>query len=241
MSVQLDPPELGFRSMCPKQIVLRSVRLTESGPFTHEVTQLLRLSNPNGDPIAFKVISPMPFIFFVSMMLTGHNTTGQNHCSKTVCLRSNGRRLALTAALDIAFAPTLGASSLVTKSKCRVYQESCGLCREGSWRHFAVLLQAMREDPPPDARCRDKFLVQSVAITPDRELANITAIVSDFVRYIWVPAADTPQWQNIEKVAKGSIEERKIRVLFLPAEGSTATPTHNNVNGTVSDFSLNTT
>jgi len=56
-----------------------------------------------------------------------------------------------------------------------------------------------------------------------------------------VPAADTPQWQNIEKVAKGSIEERKIRVLFLPAEGSTATPTHNNVNGTVSDFSLNTT
>jgi len=42
----------------------------------------------------------------------------------------------------------------------------------------------MREDPPPDARCRDKFLVQSVAITPDRELANITAIVSDFVRYI---------------------------------------------------------
>ena len=41
-----------------------------------------------------------------------------------------------------------------------------------------VLLQAMREDPPPDARCRDKFLVQSVAITPDRDLGSITAIVS---------------------------------------------------------------
>lgn len=36
----------------------------------------------------------------------------------------------------------------------------------------------MREDPPPDARCRDKFLVQSVAITPDRDLGNVTAIVS---------------------------------------------------------------
>ena len=35
----------------------------------------------------------------------------------------------------------------------------------------------MREDPPPDARCRDKFLVQSVAITPERDLGNMTAIV----------------------------------------------------------------
>jgi len=26
-----------------------------SGPFTHEVTQLLRLGNPSNDPIAFKV------------------------------------------------------------------------------------------------------------------------------------------------------------------------------------------
>ncbi len=36
----------------------------------------------------------------------------------------------------------------------------------------------MREDPPPDARCRDKFLVQSIAISPDREVGNVTAIVS---------------------------------------------------------------
>ncbi len=42
----------------------------------------------------------------------------------------------------------------------------------------AVLLQAMKEDPPLDARCRDKFLVQSVAITPERDLGNVTAIVS---------------------------------------------------------------
>jgi hypothetical protein len=35
------------------------------------------------------------------------------------------------------------------------------------------------------------------------------------------------------KTSKGSIEERKIRVVFLPADGSGVTPTHNNVNGTV--------
>lgn len=35
----------------------------------------------------------------------------------------------------------------------------------------------MKEDPPLDAKCRDKFLVQSVAITPERDLGSITAIV----------------------------------------------------------------
>lgn len=69
-----------------------------------------------------------------------------------------------------------------------------------------MLLQAMKEDPPPDARCRDKFLVQSVAISADKDVANVTQI-----------------WQNIEQTAKSSIQEKKIRVNFLPADSS-ATP-----------------
>jgi hypothetical protein len=35
----------------------------------------------------------------------------------------------------------------------------------------------MKEDPPPEAKCRDKFLVQSVAVTTDKEFSNIAAIV----------------------------------------------------------------
>jgi len=65
-----------------------------------------------------------------------------------------------------------------------------------------VLLQAMKEDPPPDARCRDKFLVQSVAITPNKDSGNVSQI-----------------WSNIEQSAKASIQEKKIRVSFLPAGG----------------------
>lgn len=42
----------------------------------------------------------------------------------------------------------------------------------------AVLLQAMRQPPAPDAKCRDKFLVQSVIITPDKEFTNVQNIVS---------------------------------------------------------------
>jgi hypothetical protein len=30
-------------------------------------------------------------------------------------------------------------------------------------------MQAMKEDPPADFKCKDKFLVQSVAITAERE------------------------------------------------------------------------
>jgi hypothetical protein len=62
----------------------------------------------------------------------------------------------------------------------------------------------MKEDPPPDAKCRDKFLVQSVAIAPGTDTsANVSQI-----------------WSNIEQSAKSSIQERKIRVSFLPADGS---------------------
>lgn len=35
----------------------------------------------------------------------------------------------------------------------------------------------MKEDPAPDAKCRDKFLVQSVSITAEAEFANVSALV----------------------------------------------------------------
>jgi hypothetical protein len=60
----------------------------------------------------------------------------------------------------------------------------------------------MKEDPPLDAKCRDKFLVQSVIMKSD-DVSNVAAI-----------------WSDIEKTAKTSIQERKIRVNFLPADGA---------------------
>lgn len=66
-----------------------------------------------------------------------------------------------------------------------------------------VLLQTMKEDPPLDARCKDKFLVQSVAIPSDTaEGLNVSQI-----------------WSGIESTNKSSIQEKKIRVVFLPADG----------------------
>lgn len=35
----------------------------------------------------------------------------------------------------------------------------------------------MKEDPPADAKCRDKFLVQSVLVTADKEFTNVASLV----------------------------------------------------------------
>lgn len=65
-----------------------------------------------------------------------------------------------------------------------------------------VLLQTMKEDPPLDVRCKDKFLVQSVAIPAETaEGLNVSQI-----------------WSGIESTNKSSIQEKKIRVVFLPAD-----------------------
>ncbi|OTA96383.1 hypothetical protein M434DRAFT_117445 [Hypoxylon sp. CO27-5] len=130
MSVEIDPQELGFHR-----------------PFTAEVSEVLRIRNPNTHPVAFKVKTTAP---------------------KQYCVRPNSGRV-----------------------------------EPGKEVEVAVILQAMKQEPPPDTKCRDKFLVQSVAITGDKEFSNLASI-----------------WDAIEK---SSIQEKKIRVVFLPPAGSSGT------------------
>ncbi|KAI1081208.1 VAMP-associated protein [Whalleya microplaca] len=127
MSVEIDPQELGFRR-----------------PFTVEVSEVLRLRNPNTHPVAFKVKTTAP---------------------KQYCVRPNSGRV-----------------------------------EPGKEVEVSVILQAMKQEPPLDTKCRDKFLVQSVAITGDKEFANLASI-----------------WDGIDK---SSVQEKKIRVVFLPPEGA---------------------
>ncbi|GJC79709.1 uncharacterized protein ColLi_02547 [Colletotrichum liriopes] len=83
-------------------------------------------------------------------------------------------------------------------------------------------------EPPLDTKCRDKFLVQSVPITADKEFASIANI--------------------LDQTDKSSVIERKIRVNWLTAEdqspnasGASAvasTPNrHSVVNGTTGPHS----
>ncbi|RDW91416.1 PapD-like protein [Coleophoma crateriformis] len=144
MSVEIDPTELGFHR-----------------PFSQEVSQTLKIRNPNHTPVAFKVKTTAP---------------------KQYCVRPNSGRI-----------------------------------EPGKEVEVTVLLQAMKQEPPLDAKCRDKFLVQSVAITADKEFSNNGSI-----------------WQHVDDAEKSSVMEKKIRVVFLAptgvAPGATVTPSRK-VNG----------
>ncbi|KAK1818367.1 phosphatidylinositol-binding protein scs2, partial [Friedmanniomyces endolithicus] len=76
-----------------------------------------------------------------------------------------------------------------------------GRIEAGRSVEVSVLLQAMKEDPPPDARCRDKFLVQSVGVPSNAEFTSVTQV-----------------WTNIEQTNKSAIQEKKIRVNWLGAD-----------------------
>ena len=41
------------------------------------------------------------------------------------------------------------------------------------------MLQAMKEEPPTNVKCKDKFLIQSTIITPEKE----TMPLQDLVRF----------------------------------------------------------
>ncbi|KAI8946586.1 PapD-like protein [Xylaria longipes] len=69
-----------------------------------------------------------------------------------------------------------------------------------------VILQAMKLEPPSGTKCRDKFLVQSVAITPEKDFANLASI-----------------WDTIDK---SMVQEKKIRVSFLEPKSSPVADTN---------------
>ncbi|WAO89872.1 MSP domain-containing protein [Fusarium falciforme] len=84
-----------------------------------------------------------------------------------------------------------------TAPKQYCVRPNAGRIEAGQSFDVAVLLQAMKQDPPPDARCRDKFLVQSAPITAEKEFASIANV--------------------LETTEKGQLVERKIRVNWLAA------------------------
>jgi len=96
-----------------------------------------------------------------------------------------------------------------TAPKQYCVRPNSGRVESGQECEVTVLLQAMKQEPPMDYKCKDKFLVQSVAITGDREFSNLTTI-----------------WQKIGD-NRSAIQEKKIRVVFLPADSG---PTLNAAN-----------
>ncbi|KAH8144545.1 uncharacterized protein LAJ45_11442 [Morchella importuna] len=94
-----------------------------------------------------------------------------------------------------------------TAPKQYCVRPNSGRIEAGKDVEVQVLLQAMKEDPPQGYKCRDKFLVQSVAITADKEYNSVQQI-----------------WALVEKNEKSAIQEKKIRVTFLDPDEKANAP-----------------
>ncbi|KAI1269994.1 VAMP-associated protein [Xylariaceae sp. FL1019] len=91
-----------------------------------------------------------------------------------------------------------------TAPKQYCVRPNSGRVEPGKEVEVQVILQAMKAEPAPGTKCRDKFLVQSVAITGDKEFDNLASI-----------------WDTIDK---SSVQEKKIRVIFQdPKAGASDT------------------
>lgn len=94
-----------------------------------------------------------------------------------------------------------------TAPKQYCVRPNSGRIEPGETVHVQVLLQPMKEDPAPGTKCRDKFLVQSVIITPERETSSLPEL--------W---AVVEQEDKIVGKEHASVHEQKIRCTYLPAE-----------------------
>lgn len=105
-----------------------------------------------------------------------------------------------------------------TAPKQYCVRPNAGRIEPGQDFNVSVLLQAMKQDVSNDAKCRDKFLVQSAPITPDKEFSSIASV--------------------LETTDKSLVQDRKIRVNWLAPVGAGApsaplsTPSKRLSNGT---------
>ncbi|KAF8506437.1 PapD-like protein [Gautieria morchelliformis] len=92
-----------------------------------------------------------------------------------------------------------------TAPKLYSVRPNAGRIEPGESVVVTVQLQPMKEEPPSHVKCRDKFLVQSTTITPDKENISLAEI--------WNPTT--------EKHSEVQVHHQKIKVVYLPPEGQT--------------------
>ncbi|CCM03552.1 uncharacterized protein FIBRA_05688 [Fibroporia radiculosa] len=87
-----------------------------------------------------------------------------------------------------------------TAPKLYCVRPNSGRVEPGETVEVQVMLQAMKEEPPLNIKCKDKFLIQSTAITSEKETMSLQDLWND----------------NTDEV-----HSQKIRVVYLPPEGQT--------------------
>ncbi|KAL2360046.1 hypothetical protein RJZ56_007092 [Blastomyces dermatitidis] len=149
-----------------------------------------------------------PFTREVSQTLTIENNNDEpvafkvkTTAPKSYCVRPNSGRIGAGESIDVQ-----GQSAFPSFAILRYFTQKLTTT--------TVLLQAMKDDRSVGTS-KDKFLVQSVAVSTDKDFSNVSSI-----------------WQHVEQTSKSSIQEQKIKVEFLPPQDSAETATAE-INGIV--------
>lgn len=87
-----------------------------------------------------------------------------------------------------------------TAPKLYCVRPNSGRVEPGETVEVQVMLQAMKEEPALNAKCKDKFLIQSTLITAEKETMSLGDL--------WADNSD-------------EVHSQKIRVVYLPPEGQT--------------------
>ena len=149
---------MGFLSF----IISLQERLTfHKGPLTNLVKRSLVITNNNSQPVAFKVKTTAPKVGHFTFKMLLFFVTSSPLFSFTVC------------------DPTLAELSLGRVLMCLVRQNFSARSRGRNQilLTFSVMLQALKEEPPLNTKCKDKFLIQSTIITPDKDTMSLADIV----------------------------------------------------------------
>ncbi|KAF5385665.1 hypothetical protein D9757_005475 [Collybiopsis confluens] len=91
-----------------------------------------------------------------------------------------------------------------TAPKLYCVRPNSGRIEPGASVEVSVMLQPLKEEPPLNAKCKDKFLIQSTFLTPEKEQKSVQEIWS-------VPEGNTDE--------ANKIHQQKLKVGYLPPEG----------------------
>ncbi|KAJ7459921.1 PapD-like protein [Mycena latifolia] len=132
----------------------------------------------------------------MSVSLSPSNALGFNRPLTTVVKRS------LT--ITNHNAQPVGFKVKTTAPKLYTVRPNSGRVEPGQSLDVLVMLQPLKDEPPLNAKCKDKFLVQTALITPGKEAMPVQDLLA---------STDTSE--------EGKVHQQKLRVVYLPAEGQT--------------------
>jgi vesicle-associated membrane protein-associated protein A len=78
----------------------------------------------------------------------------------------------------------------------------------------------MKEDPPLSVKCKDKVLVQSMIITPEKDQPGADLVSLSLDQYSVRFAYLESHWTTVPGENATRIHQQKLKVVSLPAEGT---------------------